>query len=432
MLSYHTCPLATLGGKDTGGMNVYVREITRYLGRLGVHVDVFTRSQDEHVPHVLHDLGYGNRVVHIPAGPEVPLPKVELASYIPQFVEGIQGFIESKGLSYDLIHSHYWMSGIAAQELKESWDVPIVHMFHTLGLMKRRVARLPGEAEGDYRLKGEQTVLQVADRIVAATRAELAQLQWLYQADTRKIVIIPPGVDVSRFYPIPMDEAKEFIGIPICDRMLFYVGRIEPLKGIDTLIQAIALMRHQNVRVCLAVIGGDPDNYPEIQNTEMERLMAMRQEAGLNDLVAFLGKRDQDTLPYYYSAAEAVVVPSHYESFGMVALEAMACGTPVVASQVGGLAFLVQDGITGFTVPVDDPQALADRLTLLINNPDLRQKLGRQATAMAQEYAWEEIAARIVRLYEDVLGTYRRRREEVKDNTPGIGLEPLNLDHEPL
>jgi D-inositol-3-phosphate glycosyltransferase len=214
--------------------------------------------------------------------------------------------------------------------------------------------------------------------------------------------------------------------------MLFYVGRIEPLKGIDTLIQAIALMRHQNVRVCLAVIGGDPDNYPEIQTTEMERLMAMRQEAGLNDLVAFLGKRDQDTLPYYYSAAEAVVVPSHYESFGMVALEAMACGTPVVASQVGGLAFLVQDGITGFTVPVDDPQALADRLTLLINNPDLRQKLGRQATAMAQEYAWEEIAARIVRLYEDVLGTYRRRREEVKDNIPGIGLEPLNLDHEPL
>jgi D-inositol-3-phosphate glycosyltransferase len=413
-------------------MNVYVRELTRYLGRQGVHVDVFTRSQDEHVPHVLHDLGFGNRVVHVPAGPEIPLPKQEMAEYLPQFVAGIQEFVESKGLSYDLIHSHYWLSGIAAQDLKQVWDVPVVHMFHTLGLMKQRVARLPSEAEGDYRLKGEQAVLQFADRIVAATPAELAQLQWLYQADIRKIVVIPPGVDISRFYPIPMDEAKEFIGVPICDRMLFYVGRIEPLKGIDTLIQAIALMHRQNVCVCLAVIGGDPDNSPETQNVEMERLKAMRQEAGLTDLVAFLGKRDQDTLPYYYSAAEAVVVPSHYESFGMVALEAMACGTPVVASQVGGLAFLVQDGITGFTVPVDDPQALADRLTTLINDPALRHKLGRQATAMAQEYAWEEIASRINRLYEDVLTTYLRSRGEINPDLPGVGWKPLNLDHEPL
>jgi D-inositol-3-phosphate glycosyltransferase len=413
-------------------MNVYVRELTRYLGRQGVHVDVFTRSQDEHVPHVLHDLGFGNRVVHVPAGPEIPLPKQEMAEYLPQFVAGIQEFVESKGLSYDLIHSHYWLSGIAAQDLKQAWDVPVVHMFHTLGLMKQRVARLPSEAEGDYRLKGEQVVLQFADRIVAATPAELAQLQWLYQADIRKIVVIPPGVDISRFYPIPMDEAKEFIGVPICDRMLFYVGRIEPLKGIDTLIQAIALMHRQNVCVCLAVIGGDPDNSPETQNVEMERLKAMRQEAGLTDLVAFLGKRDQDTLPYYYSAAEAVVVPSHYESFGMVALEAMACGTPVVASQVGGLAFLVQDGITGFTVPVDDPQALADRLTTLINDPALRHKLGRQATAMAQEYAWEEIASRINRLYEDVLATYLRSRGEINPDLPGVGWKPLNLDHEPL
>jgi len=347
-------------------------------------------------------------------------------------VAGIREFVESKCLTYDLIHSHYWMSGIAAQDLRIAWDIPVVHMFHTLGLMKQRVARVPGEAEGDYRLKGEQTVLQFADRIVAATPAELAQLQWLYQADTRKIVVIPPGVDVSRFYPIPMDEAKEFIGLPICDRMLFYVGRIEPLKGIDTLIQSIALMHRQNVCVCLAVIGGDPDNNPETQNVEMERLMTMRQEAGLTDLVAFLGKRDQDTLPYYYSAAEAVVVPSHYESFGMVALEAMACGTPVVASQVGGLAFLVQDGITGFTVPVDDPQALADRLTILINDPDLRQKLGRQATAMAQDYAWEEISARIARLYEDVLSTYRQNKGGINHYLPGMEWGSLNPDHEPL
>jgi D-inositol-3-phosphate glycosyltransferase len=403
MLSYHTCPLATLGGKDTGGMNVYVRELTRQLGRLGAHVDVFTRSQDEHVPHVLHDLGYGNRVVHVPAGPEVPLPKQELIDFIPDFVHGIQEFARTKGLCYDLIHSHYWMSGVAALELKRYWNLPIVHMFHTLGLMKQRVARQPDEADGESRLQGERQVIQQVERIVAATPAELAQLQWLYQADTRKIVIIPPGVDTSHFYPISGDEAKEAIGIPLCERMLLFVGRIEPLKGIDILIQAIALLRQQNIYVCLAVIGGDPDSSPQAQSSEMARLKMLREQAGLTDLVAFLGKRGQDTLPYYYSAAEAVVVPSHYESFGMVALEAMACGTPVVASQVGGLAFLVQDGVTGFTVPVDEPQALADRLALLINDRALRQKLGEQAHAVAQQYAWENIAARVLALYGQVM-----------------------------
>ena len=150
MLSYHTCPLATLGGKDTGGMNVYVRELTRHLGMQGVQVDVFTRSQDEHVPHVLHDLGYGNRVVHIPAGPETPLSKQVLADYLPSFTRGVIEFTESKHLKYDLIHSHYWMSGMAGRELKSSWKVPLVHMFHTLGLMKQRVARLPGEAEEHF------------------------------------------------------------------------------------------------------------------------------------------------------------------------------------------------------------------------------------------------------------------------------------------
>lgn len=403
MLSYHTCPLATLGGKDTGGMNVYVRELTRQLGKMGVQVDVFTRSQDEHVPHVLHDLGYGNRVVHVPAGPETPLAKEELIDYIPDFVEGILEFSRMKNIHYDLIHSHYWMSGIAGQELKSIWNVRMIQMFHTLGKMKQRVARLPEELEGDFRIKGERVVIESADRIVAATQAELAQLQWLYQVDARKIVIIPPGVNVSRFYPISKDEAKAFIGIPPCDQMLLFVGRIEPLKGIDTLIKAIALMRKENVYVCLSVIGGNVDNGEETVDIEMERLTAMREEAGVKDLVTFLGKRAQNTLPYYYSAAEAVVVPSFYESFGMVALEAMACGTPVVASQVGGLAFLVQDGITGFTVPVDDPHALADRLTILIENDELKRQMGAQAVALAQDFRWERITERIITLYENMI-----------------------------
>lgn len=406
MLSYHTCPLATLGGKDTGGMNVYVRDLTKELGRMGVEVDVFTRSQDEHVPHVLHDLGYGNRVVHVPAGPEVPLPKPELAEYVPQFVSGILEFSEHRDLQYDLIHSHYWMSGIAAEALKDLWDVPVVHMFHTLGMMKQRVARNKAEVDGDYRLVGEQKVLRLADRVIAATPAELAQLQWLYQADVSHVEVIPPGVDLTHFYPILPEEAKEFIGIPPCDRMLLFVGRIEPLKGLDTLIEAIAIMRREGFEdcpICLSIIGGDPQVSDKEMSAEMTRLQELREDLDLEDMVTFLGKRSQDTLPYYYSASEAVVMPSHYESFGMVALEAMACGTPVVASHVGGLAFLVQDGVTGFTVPVDEPRALADCLKELIKNPGLRQKMGERAAEFAQEYGWDTIAAQIVEVYEEVV-----------------------------
>jgi len=412
MLSYHTCPLATLGGKDTGGMNVYVRDLTRYLGRIGVHVDVFTRSQDEHVPHVLHDLGYGNRVVHIPAGPENPLPKSELAKYVPTFVEKIQEFADSKNQAYDLLHTHYWMSGIAGLELRAAWNIPMVNMFHTLGAMKNRVAQENAQVEGDYRLLGEKRVLREADVIVAATPAEVAQLQWLYQADISKIEIIPPGVDASRFYPIPKDEAKEVIGIPPCDRMLLFVGRIEPLKGLDILLKAITLMLEQGSYkdnpFCLAVIGGDPDANSDTITKEMSRVREMRSQLNLEDFVVFLGKKSQDTLPYYYSAAEAVIVPSHYESFGMVALEAMSCGTPVVASQVGGLAFLIQDGVTGYHVPVGDPEALCDRITALLENPRLREEMGQKAAEFAMGYRWENITMRMKNLY---LNTIRARQQ---------------------
>ena len=408
MLSYHTCPLAVLGGKDTGGMNVYVREVTQKLGDMGVHVDVFTRSQDEHVPHVLHDLGYGNRVVHVPAGPEVPLPKKELADFIPEFVRGVQEFVANKEIVYDLVHSHYWMSGIAALELRTHWKTPVVHMFHTLVLMKNRVAQAPEEVEGGYRLEGERKVLRQVDKIIAATQAELAQLQWLYQADVTKITVIPPGVETCRFYPIPMDEAREFIGVPPCERMILFVGRIEPLKGLDVLLEAIALMRKQGQweknPFCLMIIGGDPEASEGEKSSEMARIQALREQYNLEDLVVFAGKRSQDTLPYYYSAAEAVVVPSHYESFGMVALEAMACGTPVVASEVGGLAYLVQDGITGFTVPVDEPQALADRLYQLLDDGQLRERMSKQAVEVAQDYSWWNITTRLIAVYREVLG----------------------------
>ncbi len=407
MISYHTCPLATLGGKDTGGMNVYVRDLSRYLGMRGIGVDVYTRSQDEHVPHVLHDLGYGNRVVHVPAGPETPMDKERLADFLPEFTGNLRKIARSKELHYDLIHSHYWLSGLATLELSAEWGVPFIQMFHTLGLMKDRVARNPSEAASTLRVEAEQTLLRKADLIVASTQAELAQFQWLYKASTEKVRVIPPGVDVSRFYPIPEEEAKEYVGIGTGESMILFVGRIEPLKGIDTLIKAMARLKRAGALDgkcrCLAVIGGEPDHSEERRTEEMNRLMQIAKNEGVSDLVSFLGSRNQDTLQYYYSASEVVVVPSHYESFGLVALEAMACGRPVVASETGGLAFLVKDGETGFHVPAADPEALAEKLSLLLNNTDLRQEIGARAERYAKGFTWSKITDQIVEVYEQLL-----------------------------
>lgn len=417
MLSYHTCPLAILGGKDTGGMNVYVRELTRFLGQRGVHVDVFTRSQDEHVPHVLHDLGYGNRVVHIHAGPEIPLPKASLMEHIPEFSANILDFAAAKGIKYDLIHSHYWSSGIAAGEIQPAWNIPVVQMFHTLGHMKNRIARHPSEYEGAYRLEGEQQVMSLADRIIAATPAEVEQLTTYYHVNPDKISIIPPGVDTSHFYPIPEDEAKAAVDIPQDARIILFVGRIEPLKGIDTLLKAIAIMMEDcHLTTCnfsVVIIGGDPSESASQDETEMGKLKQLSHDLGLDEMVFFLGKRDQTSLPYYYSAAQILVMPSFYESFGMVALESMACGTPVVASHTGGLKYLIQNGVTGYTVSGGDSKALAKKLNQLLFNPELRQQMGEQAAAYAGTYAWEIIADKVKTLYEDTILEYNQNHRGI-------------------
>jgi D-inositol-3-phosphate glycosyltransferase len=230
-------------------------------------------------------------------------------------------------------------------------------------------------------------------------------LRFLYRADQRKLVIIPPGVDTCHFYPIPSDEAKQFIGLKSEDRMVLFVGRIEPLKGVDTLIHAMSCLGLNELHrpVHLAIIGGEPDAIPEDMSDEMIRLQNLCDDLCMGGMVVFLGKRGQDTLPYYYSAAEVLVMPSLYESFGMVALEAMACGTPVIASEVGGLGYLVQDGATGYTIPDSDPEALCDKLSLLLGDAQLRQTMGLGASQYALDYAWEKIAVQIIDVYQELV-----------------------------
>ena len=410
MLSVHTCPLATLGGKETGGMNVYVRDLSRELSRRGIAVDCFTRSQNPNVRRISHALAPNGRVIHLPAGPEAPYDKNKIINHLPQFVAGVLDFVRREGLRYDVIHSHYWLSGLAARNLRRARGgfegLPIVHMFHTLGQVKNSIAAGPQEWEPEERIRGEAEVMQSADRLIAATPQERAQMVWLYGADAARIDVVPCGVDLSLFRPIPQDEAKRVLGLPLERCIILFVGRIEPLKGIDTLLRAIALLAPEmpcwRDELAVVIIGGAPGAGVEQVNAELSRLERLRAELGLQDLVTFMGAQAQDTLVYYYSAAEMVVMPSHYESFGMVALEAMACGVPVIASKVGGLAFSVQEGKTGYLVPNKDAEAMANRIRLLLKDPDLRRRLGRQAARWARRYGWPTITDQIIEIYEQV------------------------------
>jgi len=406
MLSVHTCPLATLGGKKTGGMNVYVAEFSRELALRGIEVDVFTRSEDDCQPTVKHDLGPGARVIHIPAGPEKPIPTPAIAAYLDDFVAGVLEFASNERISYDLIHGHYWMSGLVAEELKYKWpDIPILQMFHTLGHMKNRVTDSERDRAPQARIDGETHILSFADRIIAATWAEYAQLHWLYGADMEKVEVIPPGVNLNLYSPIPQAKAKEQLGIPEDYKNILFAGRIEPLKGIDTLLLAIDLIQRQNPELAshlnVNIIGGDP--WSDTVDNEMVRLQDLRQSLGVTEIVTFLGPKVQDDLPEYYAAAEMVVMPSHYESFGLVALEAMAMGTPVIASEVGGLAFLVRDGIDGFHVPSRNPEALAERIFSILTDRSCREQLGMAARAHAQEYSWSIIVDKMLGVYHDLL-----------------------------
>ena len=429
MLSVHTCPLATLGGKETGGMNVYVRDLSREFSRRGIYVDVFTRSQNPWLPRVIPGLGCRGRVIHLPAGPQAAYDKHGVFEHLPEFTRGVVRFAECERVSYDVLYSHYWLSGWVARALRERWGTPVVQMFHTLGHMKNRVAQRRSERETEWRIAVETQIVNFAERLVAATPVEKAELTWLYGADPHRISVISPGVDLRRFHPIDKRLARSAIGASECQRLILFVGRIEALKGIDTLLRAMALLAQRHPGwlpdTCVSIVGGDPSQGEQAENAEMARLHALRAELGLGDLVTFLGAKDQDALQYYYSAAEVVVMPSHYESFGMVALEAMARGTPVIASEVGGLAFVVRDGVTGFHVPERDPQALAAKIELLLNDAPLRARLGHQAACWAQSYGWPVIADRLLALFHEVSGV----RTAMAGACCGTRLPPPESNH---
>lgn len=387
-------------------MNVYVRELARELGRRGTAVDIFTRAQRRGEPQIV-EVGPNARVITLRTGPAAPYDKNWVLDYIPEFVQRIRCFADGQDLHYDLIHSHYWLSGVAAIELRKMWGVPVVHMFHTLGAMKNQIATTPIWGETDERVAIEGRLLREADVIVAATRLDRAQMQFHYGIEAERAVVIPCGVDTTMFRPHDQAEARQRMGLPPRPaKIVAFVGRIEPLKGLDTLLRAMALLADRafvpRSELHLVVVGGDAHAHEDQWGGEERRLRALVHELGIADMVRFVGSRTQGQLPLLYSAADVVAVPSHYESFGLVALEAQACGTPVVASRVGGLTFTVEDGVSGFLEPWDDPAAFAGRIEALVLHEGLREEMGAHAIVNAQQYAWPRITDQVFALYRSV------------------------------
>lgn len=405
MISMHTCPLACpealLGGRETGGLNVYVRELSRELARQGKSVDVFTRYQDTETAQI-QSLGPDARVIHLPAGPMAPYDKSRLPSHVDEFVAGIEAFARSEGTTYDLIHGHYWVSGMVARKLQAVWGVPLVQMFHTLGAMKNKVAKSDADLETGDRVEIERQVMGWSDRIIAATPLDKAQMLWYYGADSDKITVIPAGVDTSSFYPRDRASVRKELGLPGMDTpILLFVGRIERLKGIDTLLESVAVVSRtcsgRDLKVLIVGGGGQTEE----ENAELRRVVQLHRDLNLEEQVEFVGSKPQEMLPLYYSAADITIMPSHYESFGMVAIESMASGTPVIASNVGGLSFTVKDGETGFLVPEENHFALAEQVHTLLKNPDLRLRMGEQAARHASQYSWRNIADQIADVYDE-------------------------------
>jgi D-inositol-3-phosphate glycosyltransferase len=414
MLSIHSSPLAGLGGKEAGGMNVYVRELSRELGRRGIAVDIFTRSQDPSAPTTIA-LDRGVRVVNLHTGPMAPYDKNWVLTYLPEFVSRVRCFADGQDLTYDLIHSHYWLSGEAALSLRRSWGAPVVHMFHTLGAMKNHVARSAEESETGQRIAIERRLMGEADMVVAATPLDRAQMVWHYGADAGRIRVIPCGVDLRRFHPRDMAAARAALDLPPPPhRLLLLVGRIEPLKGIDALIRAVALLveRQPALRGALTalIVGGAGEGERSRWNAEQRRLDALRGELGVAEAVRFVGSRPQEQLPLFYAAVDAVTMPSHYESFGLAALEALACGRPLVATNAGGPAAIVEDGASGLLTPPNDPAALAERLERLLADDGLRATLSSAARERATRFGWPTIACEILRVYRETLEQATLRR----------------------
>jgi D-inositol-3-phosphate glycosyltransferase len=393
MLSMHTSPLATPGIGDAGGLNVYVAEVARRLGERGIKVDVFTRAEDSG-PEVV-ELNEHTRVVQLAAGPRAAVPKEELPALVPAFTDAVEARLED----HHLVHSHYWLSGLAGLELSRRHGVPLVHTMHTMARVKNSALGLGQTGEPDVRERGEAAVVAGAQVLTANTSDESEELRHHYGADPAQIAVVPPGVDLHTFHPCDQPKSRAQLGVGQDDQVVLFIGRIQPLKAPDVLIRAAAeLVRRdpaRRARLRLIIIGSASGP----QGSWGQSLAPLADELGVADLVELRPHSPRAELFRWYCVSDVVGVPSYNESFGLVALEAQACGRPVVATDVGGLRHAVRDAQTGLLVDGHDAGQWADALAALLDDPDERLRMGANAAGHASRFSWDNTAAATLEAY---------------------------------
>lgn len=401
IISFHTSPLDQPGTGDSGGMNVYIRAVAERLATQGVEVDVFTRRRSRDEPAV-QEITPGHRLIQIAAGPSTAVPKADLPRYLPAFLGGVLEQASAEKREYDLVHSHYWMSGWVGRSTKEIWGVPLVASFHTLGKVKD-FSRGAGESpEPLERLSGEVKVIEEADRILAPTPDEAAHLVGLYGAEPDRIRIVPPGVDHSLFFPRNREDARERLHLTGV-RLVLFVGRLQAHKGPDIAVRAIAEAVARDPQgmsdVVLAIVGGPSG---PAHTEDVAHLMNLASALGVAERVVLFPPQSQARLADFYSAAEVLLVPSRSESFGLVALEAEACGTPVIAAETGGLRYVVGDGVSGYLVPGHDPADYAERLLEILGDKVVAKRMGDAGVAQAIRFSWNATASEILAVYREL------------------------------
>lgn len=397
-LSYHSCPYSLLGSEGTGGMNVYLRELSRALNSYsGAKIDILTRKQKPGIKKI-KKIAPGIRLIHLQSGPELPVDRRSLLKYIPKFTEEAEIFIKTEGLRYDVIHSHYWLSGLVGEKLKRKFGGLMFHSYHTLALLKEDTFQ---ESEHPSRIRVEKKLALSSDGIVCNCREEKEVLEKCLAITLSKAKVIYPGVNGQLFQPV---KDKALMNKKKAGEVWFlYVGRIEPDKGLRTVVEAFSRLKQNYPEkfrlIKLLVVGGGKVNGELQRNPEVKSLKRLVEKEGLVNNMFFLGSKKQVELKRYYSVADALVVPSYYESFGLVAVEALACGTPVIASCTGGLKCILRPGKNGFYFSPGNPESLSE---ILISFPGKREKLWkpeliRQDTL--ERFNWRKTAAEILSFY---------------------------------
>lgn len=399
-ISDHASPLAILGGTDSGGQNVYVAETAYELQNLGYEIDIFTRRENKDIDEIVM-YNTGIRVIHVTAGPKKPIPKEEIFQYMPAFCKEVLGFIDKQDDQYDLIHAHFWLSGMVALKIKETLNIPFVITFHALGYI-RRLYQGSSDKFPEIRIEIEKKIVREADYVIAECPQDRLDLLDHYGADDSKITIIPCGFNPKDFFQIDKNYAKAKIGMEENHKIILQLGRIVPRKGIDNVIKAFSKIANQDKLLRLVIVGGDKTDSQTVK--EIERLKTLCSDLKISEQVIFVGNKPREDLKYYYSAADIFVSTPWYEPFGITPLESMACGTPVIGSRVGGIKYTVQHNDTGYLVPPKDPDKLSKAILKILNDTELRLKMGQKAIDHVHKYfSWAAVANALSDLYHNVI-----------------------------